>query len=86
MEFDERDLIASPLSVEEIGSLRNELGSLVPLISKKSPKFRQYGPGLSDEQWMEEMANEPRLIKRPIWRVNQQLIVGFDPHEWTKAL
>ena len=83
----ERDLIANPLTVAEIVSIRDEIGDLIPLISKKSPKYRELQHGdLTEQQWIKEMSQEPRLIKRPIWRANDHIYIGFDPETWTQAL
>ncbi|PSR32245.1 MAG: hypothetical protein C7B46_15160 [Sulfobacillus benefaciens] len=87
MEFLERDLINDPLTTAEIVSIREEVGDLIPLISKKSPKYRELKhEDLTEQQWIREMSQEPRLIKRPLWRVNGHLYVGFDPETWAKAL
>lgn len=51
------------------------------LFSWRSPAAREVAPlrgSLSDDRLIELMAGEPRLIRRPLIRSGDQIIVGFD--------
>ncbi len=84
---EERDLIAEPLDVAEIRAMVRLAGGIEFLLSTKSPKYRQYRElARSDEDWVELMAKEPRLIKRPLVRAGDQLYIGFDENAWRALL
>lgn len=67
-------------SVEEL----KEIISKIPLdeiLNKKGVVYKERKEelaGLSDEQLIEEMAKEPKLIRRPIIIVDNRVIVGYD--------
>ncbi len=83
----ERDLILDPLSVEELTALAREAGGVEALLSKKSPKYKEYQGRVSKpDDWIPLMAQEPRLIRRPILAVEGRLLIGFDPQAWHEAL
>ena len=83
----EHDLIESPLSESEVKALANEVGGVAHLLSTKSPKYRELKATISsDADWIAEMAREPRLIRRPLWRTRQGILVGFDPATWEAAI
>lgn len=83
----ERDLILNPLSVDEIRELAALAGGITPILSKKSPKYKIYQTEVQKpEDWLPLMAEEPRLLKRPLVRVGQKLYIGFDPDEWQALL
>lgn len=75
-----RDLFKQPLSREELHALSAH-ASVDALFSWKSPTARQRGltPGtLSEEQMLDLMAEEPRLIRRPLTLHDGTLIIGAD--------
>ncbi len=79
-EYEVIDIFRTPLSVAD---LRELLGSRSPadLFSWKSPQARLRGvtPGSrSDEELLGLMAEEPRLIRRPLVRAGGQLVIGAD--------
>lgn len=83
----EHDLIESPLSESEVKALAEEVGGIQRLLSTKSPKYRELkGTVTSDADWIAEMAREPRLVRRPLWRTRQGILVGFDPDAWDAVL
>ncbi|PSR21924.1 MAG: arsenate reductase [Sulfobacillus acidophilus] len=80
-------MIAQPLSAAEIRTLVQLAGGVQPLLSRKSPKYRQYQDlAKTDEDWIALMATEPRLIKRPLVRVGDDLYIGFDEVAWRSLL
>jgi arsenate reductase-like glutaredoxin family protein len=75
-----RDIFRQPLTVEEIRTLVAR-ASVAQMFSWKSPTARQLGlvPGeRSDDDLIDMMAREPRLIRRPITTTDRQMVVGAD--------
>jgi arsenate reductase-like glutaredoxin family protein len=67
------------------------LGSHQPseLFSFKSPTARAQGitPGSrSEDQLLDLMAQEPRLLRRPILKRGDKLLTGFNQKEWEAEL
>lgn len=88
VELAERDIFDEPLSTEEIGGLAAGQ-SISTLFSWKSLSFRRLGlarEDLTDRDMLHLMFSEPRLIRRPLIRVGDELIVGFDEERLHKAL
>lgn len=79
----ERDLIKTPLTLEEIQQLAEAAGGVDALLSKRSPAYKKYRDQVqSPDQWLQFMTEEPRLIRRPIVQTGNRLFVGFNPQEW----
>ena len=78
--FTERELFNEPLSEAEIREL---LGArpATELLSTKSPRFKELGlvgKPLTDEDCIRLMASEPYLIRRPTFKVGNDLVIGMD--------
>ena len=78
MEIEERDFFKDPLSEAEI----EELLTLAPpseVFSWRSPSFRKMNldkDTLEPQDLVKLMAQEPRLIRRPMFRIGDRLVVG----------
>lgn len=86
--FTERDLFRHPLEEGELRELAS-LVSLTALFSTRSPSARARGllpEALSEAELLAEMLAEPRLIRRPLLRVGQRLVIGGAPAEMREAL
>jgi arsenate reductase-like glutaredoxin family protein len=82
------DIFRTPLSEADIRKL---LGSCAAsdLFSWRSPQARARGitpGGRTDSELLTLMAEEPRLIRRPIVRIGDQLIIGADIERIKSAL
>ena len=80
VELEERDFFQDRFSEEE---LRRLLGDRPPsdFFSWKSPSFRALGrppESFTDEELLQLMLQEPRLIRRPLIQVGDRVIVGTD--------
>lgn len=74
------DIFRTPLTIEVIRGLLGSR-SAADLFSWKSPQARARGitPGSrTDDELLALMAEEPRLIRRPLVRVGDQLVIGAD--------
>ncbi len=78
--IEERDFFQERFSEEE---LRRLIGSrsAAEVFSWNSPSFKKLGlkrEELGDDQLLRLMLEEPRLIRRPLVQVGEQLIIGAD--------
>ena len=81
--FSERDFFKNPLSAEEIRELVAGI-SVADIFSWRSPAAKKLGSGLDgmdDDGLIELILKEPRLIRRPLVRVGDRLIVGANLKE-----
>lgn len=81
LELEERDYFKEPLSREELQELA-ELSSLSDLFAWRSPSFKKMGlvaGEVSEEEMLRLMLEEPRLLRRPVTRVGDKLIIGSSP-------
>ena len=81
IELEERDFFAEPFSAEELRGLIGD-APVSDYFSWRSPSFRKLGlkrDEMSEGRMLELMAEEPRLIRRPlILTEDGRLIVGTD--------
>lgn len=81
VELDERDFFADPFTAEELKDLIGD-GSVADYFSWRSPSFRKLGierEDMSDDRMLQLMADEARLIRRPLIMTPEgTLIVGTD--------
>ena len=81
VELDERDFFADPFTADELRELIGD-APVSDYFSWRSPSFRKLGvkrEDMSDDQMLALMAEEPRLIRRPlILTEDGKLIVGTD--------
>ena len=81
IELEERDFFADPFTAEELKGLIGD-APVSDYFSWRSPSFRKLGlkrDDMSDSQMLELMAEEPRLIRRPLIMTPEgKLIVGTD--------
>ena len=80
MELEERDFFQERFSEEE---LRRLLGGRLPsdYFSWNSPSFKKLGlkrDDPDDDLLIRLMIDDPRLIRRPLIKVGQDLVVGTD--------
>ena len=75
---DERDYFKDRLTSQEIGNLAKDVG-MSEIFAWRSPSFKKLGliaSEVTDEQMATLILEEPRLLKRPIVRIGEQLIIG----------
>ena len=78
-EFQVREYLKAPPSKEELQQLLKKL-DLAPqdIIRKGEAVYKEHykGKNLSDDQWIQIMADHPILIERPIVIKGQRAVVG----------
>ena len=78
------DLDERPASPGELRRFAQKFG-VAALVDRASRRFAELGlgaAGLSDERWLERLAEEPRLLVTPLVRFQQRLTVGPAEPEW----
>ena len=88
VDLKERDFFQDRFSEAE---LRKLLGDRSPseLFAWRSPSFKALGVAaedLADEELIRLMLQEPRLIRRPLIQVSEELIVGANRQALEEAL
>ena len=81
LELEERDYFKDPLSSEELQELA-ALSSLSDLFAWRSPSFKKLelvAAEVSEDEMLRLMLEEPRLLRRPVTRVGDKLIIGSSP-------
>lgn len=74
----ERDYFKEPLRPDELEELAG-LASLTELFAWRSPSLKQLGLAgqeLADAELRRLILEEPRLLRRPITRLGDRLIIG----------
>ncbi len=88
VELAERDFFKEPFSEEELRALIGDR-PISEVFSWKSPSFRKLGldpESLTDDRLVELMLEEPRLIRRPMMVIGDELVVGADLRALSKLL
>ena len=74
----ERDYFKEPLTEEEIREMA-ALAGIDQIFARRSPSLKQMGLAgqeLSEDEMVRLMLQEPKLVRRPMIRVGDQLFVG----------
>ena len=78
------DLMERPASLGELRRFAQKFG-VMSLVDKDSKRFSELGlryAQLSDERWLEKLAEEPLLLRLPLVRNANQLVIGADENTW----
>ena len=78
LEINERDYFKDPLSEEEVREMAT-LAGIDQIFARRSPSLKQMGlagQDLSEDEMVRLMLQEPKLVRRPMMRVGDQLFVG----------
>ena len=82
------DLMERPASPGELRRFAQKFG-VTALLDKDSRRFEELGlryAQLSDDRWLEKLADEPLLLKIPLVRNANQLTLGTDETTWKNWL
>lgn len=78
------DLMERPASLGELRRFAQKFG--VPaLIDRDSKRFNELGlryAQLSDDRWLEKLSEEPLLLRLPLVRNANRLVIGADEATW----
>ena len=80
IELDERDFFQDGFTEDELRALIGDR-PVSGYFSYNSPSFRKMGldrDQLADDQLLKMMVEEPRLVRRPLIQIGDDLVVGTD--------
>ena len=78
------DLDERPASPGELRRFAQKFG-VAALVDHDSRRFAELGLGaarLTDDRWLERLADEPHLLRLPLVRQQQRLTIGAAEAEW----
>jgi arsenate reductase (glutaredoxin) len=78
------DLRKRPAAPGELRRFAQRFG-VAALVDRDAPRLRALGlahAALSDERWLDRLAEEPLLLRQPLVRCGQRLSVGLAEAEW----
>lgn len=90
MDHEVREFFKEPFTRDELTTILRRAG-LQPseLVSKRSSVYRNERLGeqeLSEDEWLERMLAEPRLIRRPIFVSDNGVDVGFNKDRYAEIV
>jgi arsenate reductase-like glutaredoxin family protein len=88
VDISDRDFFKEPLTREEIKTLLQGKPAS-DMFSFKSPSFKELGldsSKLKDEDLINLMLKEPRLIRRPVVRIGRKVYFGADSRKLEEIL
>ena len=90
-EVEERDYFKEPFTEGELRDLVAEVGEpgVSAMFASRSPSLKKMGltaAELSDDRKVSLMLEEPRLVRRPIVRLGDRLIIGASVKAITEAI
>ena len=78
------DLMERPASLGELRRFAQKFG-VNALVDRDSKRFDELGlryAQLSDDRWLEKLAEEPLVLRLPLVRNANQLVIGADETTW----
>jgi Arsenate reductase and related proteins, glutaredoxin family len=78
------DLLERPASLGELRRFAQKFG-VAALVDRDSKRFSDLGlqyAQLSDERWLEKLSDEPLLLRLPLVRNANQVVIGADEGTW----
>ena len=78
------DLMERPASLGELRRFAQKFG-VAALVDRDSKRFDELGlryAQLSDDRWLEKLSDEPLLLRMPLVRNANQLVIGADESIW----
>jgi arsenate reductase len=82
------DLLERPASLGELRRFAQKFG-VTALLDKDSKRYDELGlryAQLSDERWLEKLSEEPLLLRLPLVRHANQVVIGADEATWKSWL
>jgi arsenate reductase-like glutaredoxin family protein len=82
------DLLERPASLGELRRFAQKLG-VTALLDRDSKRYDELGlryAQLSDERWLEKLSEEPLLLRLPLVRNANQVVIGADETTWKSWL
>lgn len=84
----EREIFKQPLSATEIEGIVGDR-PIADVLSTRTKQYAAHGLNQrphSEAELLRHMEVEPRLVRRPILKRGDLLLIGFDADRWAEAL
>lgn len=78
------DLLEKPASPGELRRFAQKFG-VMALVDKESRRYAELGlryAQMSDERWLERLSEDPLLLRLPLVRSANQVMIGTDETVW----
>jgi arsenate reductase len=78
------DLMERPASLGELRRFAQKFG-VTALVNRDSKRFDELGlryAQLSDDRWLEKLSEDPLLLRLPLVRNANQVVIGADEVTW----
>ena len=88
MELEERDFFKEPFTQQEIQDLASDVGT-AQIFARRSPSLKKMGLAgqeLPDAEMLKLMLQEPRLIRRPLVKIGDKMLIGANLKMLAEAL
>jgi arsenate reductase len=76
------DFVADPPSPHQLRAWIERRGEgVTPFINTKGQRYRELGlkdKQLGEEEWLEKLSQDGRLLKRPVLVTENEVVIGFD--------
>jgi arsenate reductase len=76
------DFVEQPPTREVLQSWVQKLGKgVMPFVNTKGTRYRELGlkdQSITDEEWLDLLSKDGKLLKRPVLVTDDEIVVGFD--------
>ncbi|WP_312459048.1 Spx/MgsR family RNA polymerase-binding regulatory protein [Proteiniclasticum sp.] len=92
LDYEYREIVSMPLSVEELRDVYRKCGLPIKKLLNTSGlvyrelEMKEKVKTYSDEEILKLLSEHPMLVKRPVLRKEDVVLIGFEEQEWTEKL
>lgn len=92
LDYEYREIIIKPLSIEELHEVYRKSGLPIKKLLNTSGlvyrelEMKEKVKTYSDEEILKLLSQHPMLVKRPVLRKEDVVLIGFEEQEWTEKL
>lgn len=89
VELEDRDFFKERFTEGELRELASLAGGLPNMFAWRSPSLKKMGLAgqeLSEDQMLDLMLQEPRLVRRPLIKIGDRLLIGSSTKAIEEAL
>jgi arsenate reductase (glutaredoxin) len=90
LEVEFQDFVDQPPSSETLKTWIAKRGAgVAPFVNAKGTRYRELGlkdKHLTDEEWIQMMSEDGKLLKRPVLIAGNEIIVGYDKPAYQRVV
>lgn len=87
---DFQDFVEQPPSVETLkGWIAKRGEGVTPFVNAKGTRYRELGLKdklITDEQWLQMMSEDGKLLKRPVLITGDEVLVGYEKAAYQRVI